>query len=119
MISIIASPGAPSPHRPKCAGSVGAFFRYIFTMRTSTASAKGENMENQINPEETLKMVEQDLATFERLSEKDFNAELVKSELEKLSKEELIQLQMNMFVQYHQMARIIVEVTQALRVALG
>jgi hypothetical protein len=75
-------------------------------------------MENQINPEETLKMVEQDLATFERLSKKDFNSELVKSELEKLNKEELIELQMNMFVQYHQMARIIVEVAGALRQAL-
>ena len=76
-------------------------------------------MENQISPEETLKMVEQDLATFERLSKKDFNSELVKSELEKLSKEELIELQMNMFVQYHQMARIIVELAEALREALG
>lgn len=72
-------------------------------------------MENQLGPEETLKMVEQDLATFERLSKKDFNSELVKSELEKLSKEELIELQMNMFVQYHQMARIIVELAEALR----
>ena len=77
-----------------------------------------KNMENQINPEKTLEMVEQDLATFERLSEKEFNAELVKSELEKLSKEELVELQMNMFVQYHQMARIIVELTEALREAL-
>lgn len=75
-------------------------------------------MESQIHPEETLKMVEQDLATFERLSAKDFNAELVKSELEKLSKEELTQLQMNMFVQYHQMARIIVELAGALRQTL-
>jgi hypothetical protein len=110
MMLIIASSGAPSPHRPKCAGSVGAFFRYIFTIRT-----EDENMENQLGPEKTLEMVEQDLATFERLSEKEFNAELVKSELEKLSKEELIQLQMNMFVQYHQMARIIVELAEALR----
>ena len=30
MMPIIASPGAPSPHRPKCAGLVGAFFRFIF-----------------------------------------------------------------------------------------
>jgi len=75
-------------------------------------------MENQISPEETLKMVEQDLATFERLSKKDFNSELVKSELEKLSKEELVELQMNMFVQYHQMARIIVELAEALRQTL-
>ena len=75
-------------------------------------------MESRIDAEETLKMVEQDLATFERLSEKDFNAELVKSELEKLTKEELIQLQMNMFVQYHQMARIIVELAGALRQTL-
>ena len=75
-------------------------------------------MENQISPEETLKMVEQDLATFERLSKKDFDSELVKSELEKLSKEELIELQMNMFVQYHQMARIIVELAGALRQTL-
>ena len=75
-------------------------------------------MENQISPEETLKMVEQDLATFERLSKKDFNSELVKSELEKLSKEELIEVQINMFVQYHQMARIIVELAGALRQTL-
>ena len=72
-------------------------------------------MENQISPEETLKMVEQDLATFERLSKKNFDSELVKSELEKLNKEELVELQMNMFVQYHQMARIIVELAEALR----
>ena len=76
-------------------------------------------MENQMNPEETLKMVEQDLATFERLSKKNFNSELVKSELEKLSKEELIELQMNMFVQYHQMSRIIVELAEALRQTAG
>jgi hypothetical protein len=118
MISIIASPGAPSPHRPKCAGSVGAFFRHIFTIGTSAASEEDENMENQLGPEKTLEMLEQDLATFERLSEKEFNAELVKSELEKLSKEELVELQMNMFVQYHQMAKIIVELTEALRKTL-
>ena len=76
-------------------------------------------MENQINPEETLEMVEQDLTTFESLAARDFDSERVKSELEKLSKEELIKLQMNMFAQYHQMARIIVELTQALRAALG
>ena len=76
-------------------------------------------MENQISPEETLKMVEQDLATFERLSKKDFDSELVKSELEKLNKEELVELQMNMFVQYHQMARIIVELAEALRQTVG
>ena len=76
-------------------------------------------MENQIDPALTLQMVEQDLTTFENLASKDFDSELVKSELEKLSKEELIPLQMNMFAQYHQMARIIVELTQALRVALG
>ena len=75
-------------------------------------------MENQIDPVLTLEMVEQDLTTFESLAAKDFDSELVKSELEKLSKEELVQLQMNMFVQYHQMARIIVELAQALRAAL-
>ena len=76
-------------------------------------------MENQIDPAQTLEMVEQDLTTFENLAAKDFSSELVKSELEKLSKEELMKLQTNMFAQYHQMARIIVELTQALRVALG
>ncbi len=115
MMPIIASPGAPSPHRPKCAGSMGAFFRYIFFKN----ECKSGNMENQLGPEKTLEMIEQDLATFERLSEKEFNAELVKSELEKLSKEELVELQMNMFVQYHQMAKIIVELAEALREALG
>ena len=115
MMPIIASPGAPSPHRPKCAGLMGAFFRYIFTM----GEGKGRNMENQLGPEKTLEMIEQDLATFERLSKKEFNSELVKSELEKLSKEELVELQMNMFVQYHQMAKIIVELAEALREALG
>src|SRR5210317_621947 len=115
MMPIIASPGAPSPHRPKCAGLMGAFFRYIFTM----GEGKGRNMENQLGPEKTLEMIEQDLATFERLRKKEFNSELVKSELEKLSKEELIELQMNMFVQYHQMAKIIVELAEALREALG
>lgn len=76
-------------------------------------------MENQIDPAQTLEMVEQDLTMFESLAAKDFDSERVKSELEKLSKEELMKLQMNMFAQYHQMARIIVELTQALRVALG
>jgi hypothetical protein len=75
-------------------------------------------MENQIDPAQTLEMVEQNLTTFESLAAKDFDSELVKSELEKLSKEELVELQMNMFAQYHQMAKIIVELTQALRVAL-
>ena len=75
-------------------------------------------MENQIDPAQTLKMVEQDLTTFESLAAKDFDSELVKSELEKLSKEELVELQMNMFVQYHQMARIIVELAEALRETL-
>ena len=75
-------------------------------------------MEDQIDPAQTLEMVEQDLTKFESLAAKDFNSERVKSELEKLSKEELIELQMNMFAQYHQMARIIVELTQALKVAL-
>jgi hypothetical protein len=88
-------------------------------MGTSATRAEDENMENQLGPEKTLEMIEQDLATFERLSEKVFNAELVKSELEKLSKEELVELQMNMFVQYHQMARIIVELAEALREALN
>lgn len=76
-------------------------------------------MENQIDPAQTMEMVEQDFATFDNLAAKDFDSELVKSELEKLSKEELIKLQMNMFAQYHQMAKIIVELTQALRAALG
>ncbi len=93
---------------------MGAFFRYIFTM----GEGKGGNMENQLGPEKTLEMIEQDLTTFERLAAKDFNSELVKSELEKLSKEELVELQMNMFVQYHQMAKIIVELAEALREAL-
>ena len=75
-------------------------------------------MENQMDPAQTLEMAEQDLATFESLAAKDFDSDLVKSELEKLSKEELIELQMNMFAQYHQMAKIIVELTQALGAAL-
>ena len=75
-------------------------------------------MEKQIDPEETLEAVEQDLATFQRLGEKPFDAELVKNELEKLGKEELVELQMNMFAQYHQMAKIIVELAEALRAAL-
>ena len=75
-------------------------------------------MEKQIDPEETLEAVEQDFATFQRLGEQPFNSELVKNELEKLGKEELVELQMNMFAQYHQMAKIIVELTEALRVAL-
>jgi hypothetical protein len=75
-------------------------------------------MENQIDPAQTLEMVEQDLTMFENLAAKDFDSELVKSELEKLSKEKLVELQMNMFAQYHQMARIIVELAAALRQTL-
>lgn len=75
-------------------------------------------MAKEIDPAQALEMVEQDLTTFENLAAKDFDSELVKSELEKLSKEQLIGLQMNLFAQYHQMARIIVELTEALRKAL-
>jgi hypothetical protein len=75
-------------------------------------------MENQIDPAQTLEMVEQDLTMFENLAAKDFDSELVQSELEKLSKEKLVELQMNMFAQYHQMARIIVELAAALRQTL-
>ena len=104
-----------APIDPSAPGRWGHFFA-ISSLKTE---GKSENMENQLGPEKTLEMIEQDLATFERLSEKEFNAELVKSELEKLSKEELVELQMNMFVQYHQMAKIIVELAEALREALG
>jgi hypothetical protein len=96
----------------------GIFSRYLHNGNFKN-EGKGRNMENQLGPKKTLEMIEQDLATFERLSEKVFNAELVKSELEKLSKEELVELQMNMFVQYHQMAKIIVELAGALREALN
>ncbi|MCG6945764.1 MAG: hypothetical protein LJE87_10525 [Deltaproteobacteria bacterium] len=75
-------------------------------------------MENQIDPAQTLEMVEQDLTMFENLAAKDFDSELVQSELEKLSKKKLVELQMNMFAQYHQMARIIVELAAALRQTL-
>jgi len=43
---------------------------------------------------------------------------MVKAELEKLSKEELIELQVKMFAQYHEMAKSLVEMAEALKVAL-
>jgi hypothetical protein len=75
-------------------------------------------MEKQIDPEQTLQMLEPELPKFEQLAEKEFNADTVKSELEKLSKEELVELQVNMFAQYHGMAKAIVKLGEALRVAL-
>ena len=75
-------------------------------------------MEKQIDPERILETVEPDLPKFEQLGEKEFDSEKVKLELEKLSKEELVELQINMFSQYHQMARFIAEMAEALRVCL-
>lgn len=75
-------------------------------------------MEKQIDLEKTMQMVEPDLPKLEQLSEKDFNADVVKSELEKLSKDELVELQVNMFAQYHEMARTIVEMAAAIKLAL-
>ena len=73
-------------------------------------------MEKRIDPEEILKTAEPILPKFERLCEKEFNSEMVKSELEKLNKEELIELQVNMFSQYHEMAKLIVDMAEALKV---
>ncbi len=75
-------------------------------------------MEKQIDPEKALQIVEPYLAKFEELSEKEFNPHVVKNELQKLSKEELVELQVNMFAQYHQMAKSIVEIAEALKAAL-
>ena len=58
-------------------------------------------MERQIDPDKTLQTVEPVLARFDQLSEKEFNPEAVKSELEKMSKEDLVELQVKMFSQYH------------------
>jgi len=43
---------------------------------------------------------------------------MVKAELAKLSKEELVELQVRMFAQYHDMAKSLVEIAEALKVAL-
>ena len=75
-------------------------------------------MEKQIDPESVLEIVEPDLPKFEQLAEKEFSSKAVKSELEKLSKEELVELQVNMFSQYHQMAKYISEMAEALKVSL-
>jgi lipoprotein NlpI len=75
-------------------------------------------MERKIDPKEQLKMIEPLLEKFEGLSEKHFDAEMVKAELEKLSKEELVELQVRMFAQYHDMARSVVELAEALKVLL-
>lgn len=75
-------------------------------------------MRKDLDPKETLRMIESDLPKFKQLGEKEFDSDRVQVELEKLDKDELIQLQVNMFAQYHQMARIIVEVAEALQVAL-
>ena len=75
-------------------------------------------MQKEIDPKETLQMIESDLPKFEQLGEREFDADLVKSELEKLNKDELIQLQVKMFAQYHEMARIIVKMAEAMKVAL-
>ena len=72
----------------------------------------------QIDPEKTLQTVEPALAKFEQLSEKEFDSAAVRSEPEKMSKENLVELQVNMFSQYHQMARFIVDMAEALKVTL-
>ena len=75
-------------------------------------------MERKIDPSEQLKMIEPLLQKYEGLSEKHFDAEMVKAELAKLSKEELVELQVRMFAQYHDMAKSLVEIAEALKVAL-
>ena len=75
-------------------------------------------METKIDPSEQLRMIEPLLEKYEGLSEKHFDAEMVKAELEKLSKEELVELQIRMFAQYHEMARSLVEMAEALKFAL-
>ena len=75
-------------------------------------------MERDIDPKEQLRMIEPLLEKFEGLSERHFDAETVKAELEKLSKEELVELQVRMFAQYHDMARSVVELAEALKVLL-
>jgi hypothetical protein len=75
-------------------------------------------MESKMDPREQLRMIEPLLEKYEELSEKHFDAEMVKAELEKLSKEELVELQVRMFAQYHDMAKSVVEMADALRVAL-
>ena len=75
-------------------------------------------METKIDPKEQLRMIEPLLDKFEGLSEKHFDAEMVKAELEKLSKEELVELQVRMFAQYHDMAKSVVELAEALKVLL-
>jgi len=80
--------------------------------------ALGGKMEREIDPREQLKLIEPLLQKYEELSEKHFDAQMVKAELEKLSKEELIELQVRMFAQYHEMAKSLVEMAEALKVAL-
>jgi len=75
-------------------------------------------MERKIDPREQLRVIEPLLEKYEGLSEKHFDAEMVKAELEKLSKEELVELQVRMFAQYHDMAKSFVELAEALKVAL-
>ena len=75
-------------------------------------------MEKQIDLESILEVIEPDLPKFEQLAEKEFSSKAVKSELEKLSKEELVELQVNMFSQYHQMAKYIAEMAEVLRLSL-
>ena len=75
-------------------------------------------MEREIDPRDQLKMIEPLLEKYEGLSEKHFDSEMVKAELEKLSKEELIELQVKMFAQYHDMAKSFVEMAAALKFAL-
>ena len=75
-------------------------------------------MEKQMDPERILETIGPDLPKLEQLGEKEFHSESVKGELEKLSKEELVELQLNMFAQYHKMAKFIVEMAEALKVSL-
>jgi len=75
-------------------------------------------MERKTDTREKLKMLQPLLEKYQGLSEKHFDAEMVKAELAKLSKEELVELQVRMFAQYHDMAKSLVEIAEALKVAL-
>ena len=90
----------------------------VVRQRSAKQFALGGKMEREIDPREQLRMIEPLLEKYEGLSEKHFDAEMVKAELEKLSKEELIELQVKMFAQYHDMAKSLVEMAEALKVAL-
>ena len=117
-------PLAPIDPVRRVGGGIFASHRCLLFSRqsgldlTTITHREVRKVENLTDLEKTLQAVEPILPKFQKLCEKEFSSEEVRSELEKLSKEEMVELQVNMFSQYHHMARLIVDMAEALKAIL-